>query len=48
MLDRSGSSRQSWGDENPPRRLSVVTHHDNNGLNSGLPSILRAAAGESL
>lgn len=34
----------AWGEENPSRLLSVVTHHNNNGFNSGLPSILRAAA----
>lgn len=52
MFDRSGSSRRGpggrrvgvEGGELASPRLSVVTHHHNNGFNSGLPSILRAAA----
>lgn len=44
-FDRVGPSRQ--GPSRPARHsthLSVVTGHDNNGCNSGLPSILRFCA----
>lgn len=40
-LGEAGGRPRAALKENPPRRLSVVTQHDNNGFNSGLPSILQ-------
>lgn len=41
---RGGEETKGSFKEKPSCRLSVVTHHDNNGSDSGLPAILNAAA----